>query len=223
MSQNGDYFGHLRTDVLALVPEGAQRVLSLGCGGGRTEAELVKRGASVLGIEPHEPAARAAEQRGLEMLVGDADSTVGALAGREFDCLIYADVLEHIRDPEAVLEAHVPLLKPGGSVIISVPNFRHYSVLKHIFIKGEPPYTDAGIFDRTHVRLTTRKLIRRWVEGAGLRIQRVELRAWRRREELISKFLWGGLRELFAYQVLTLAIKPDDASPYPNPVSGAAG
>ena len=207
MSQKGDYFGHLRTDVLALVPEGAQRVLSLGCGGGRTEAELVKRGASVLGIEPHEPAARAAEQRGLEMLVGDSDSTVDALAGREFDCLIYADVLEHIRDPEAVLAAHIPLLKPGGAVIISVPNFRNYTVFRELFLMGEPPYTDAGIFDRTHVRLTTRKLIKRWIAGAGCDIDKIERKVWRKRDEAISACTLGLFREFLAYQILARGIK----------------
>lgn len=207
MTESQDYFGHLRTDVLELVPEGVQRVLSLGCGGGRTEAELVKKGAHVLGIEPFEPAARAAESRGLEVLIGDSDSTMDALAGRRFDCLIYADVLEHIRDPEAVLAAHVPLLEPGGRVIISVPNFRHYAVLREVFLKGEPPYADAGIFDRTHVRLTTRKLVRRWLEGAGCRIEKTDLRFWRRREKILSHIAFGAMREFLAYQIITCAVK----------------
>jgi methionine biosynthesis protein MetW len=207
MSESQDYFGHLRTDVLAMVPEGVERVLSLGCGGGRTEEELVKKGAHVLGIEPHEPAAKAAAQRGLEVLVGDSDSTAGSLAGREFDCLIYADVLEHIRDPEAVLADHVPLLRTGGSVIISVPNFRNYTVLRELFLKGEPPYTDSGIFDRTHVRLTTRRLVERWIRGAGCRVDDVDLRVWRRRDEIVSACLLGLARELIAYQVIVRGVK----------------
>lgn len=211
MTESQDYFGHLRTDVLELVPEGVQRVLSLGCGGGRTEAELVKKGAHVLGIEPFEPAARAAESRGLEVLIGDSDSTVDALAGRTFDCLIYADVLEHIRDPEAVLAAHVPLLEPGGALILSVPNFRNYTVFRDIFLKGEPPYTDSGIFDRTHVRLTTRKLVERWVRGAGCRVDRVERKIWRRRDAVLSACTLGLTRELLAYQILVKATKVQHA------------
>lgn len=211
MAESQDYFGHLRTDVLALVPDSARSVLSLGCGGGRTEAELVKRGARVLGIEPHEPAARAAEERGLEVLIGDSDSTREALAGRAFDCLIYADVLEHIRDPESVLAAHMPLLKPGGAVVISVPNFRNYIVVRELLIKGEAPYTDAGIFDRTHVRLTTRKLVERWVRGAGCRVDAVVPQIWRRRDAVVSACSLGLLREFLAFQILVRGIKSGSA------------
>ncbi|MCP4744220.1 MAG: methyltransferase domain-containing protein, partial [Actinomycetales bacterium] len=156
--------------------------------------------------------ANAAEKLGVEMLVGDHLTTCDSLSGRQFDCLMYADVLEHIREPESVLAAHIPLLKPGGTVIISVPNFRHYTVFCALFLHGEPPYTDAGLFDRTHVRLTTRKLIAKWITDAGLTIEHVELRPWRRREAIISRLLWGGLREFFSYQIITVARKPDHES-----------
>jgi SAM-dependent methyltransferase len=136
------------------------------------------------------------------VILGDADSTLPALEGRSFDCLIYADVLEHIRDPEAVLRAHLKHLRPNGSVVISVPNFRHHSVFRALFIRGIPPYTDAGIFDRTHVRLTTRRLVEQWGSACGLVVSKRHYALWRRRDRLISAATAGLLKEFLAHQVL---------------------
>jgi 2-polyprenyl-3-methyl-5-hydroxy-6-metoxy-1,4-benzoquinol methylase len=163
-----DYFSHLRTDVLALVPGDARTILSTGCGGGRTEAELVQRGAGVYGIEQNPEAAEAARARGIRVIEGDACDAGTFPEGVRFDCLIYADVLEHIADPVAVLRAHVPHLREGGTVIISVPNFRHYSVFAQLFVGGHVRYTDAGIFDRTHLRITTRKMVEGWLMEVGV-------------------------------------------------------
>ena len=112
------YFGHLRHDVLAHVPAGAEHILSVGCGAGLTEAELVRRGAHVTGIELDPKAAAEARTRGLEVLEGDACAIEAELATRRFDCLLYADVLEHIADPEAVLSSHLGVLAPGGRVVV---------------------------------------------------------------------------------------------------------
>lgn len=200
-----DYFGHLRTDVLAMVPADACDILSLGCGGGRTEAELVREGKKVVGIEPFELAAKAAAARGLEVINGDATKTLDALAGRIFDCLIYADVLEHIVDPEAILHAHLKHLRPGGTIIISVPNFRHFSVFQALFLKGFPPYTDAGIFDRTHVRLTTRRLVEQWLTVKNCVPDEVNYRIGGRRYKLLSYASVGFLREFLASQIIVRA------------------
>ncbi|QKK07442.1 MAG: class I SAM-dependent methyltransferase [Planctomycetota bacterium] len=202
------YFVHLRTDVLALVPESAVSVLSVGCGSGRTEAELVRRGCRVTGIEMDRDAAAAASEQGLEMLTGDVNEIGARLADRQFDCLLYADVLEHIADPVAVLREHVSKLNPGGCVIISVPNFRHLSVLSALFLRGHVRYVDSGIFDRTHLRLTTRKMVEEWFGEVGLRTDAVDYRLWRRRGEALSMLTLGLFKEFLAYQVILRGVKP---------------
>lgn len=202
------YFVHLRTDVLAMVPASARRFLSVGCGSGRTEAELVKRGCSVTGIELDHEAALAARENGLEMLEGDVNQINAQLAGREFDCLLYADVLEHIADPVAVLRQHAALLASGGCAIVSVPNFRHHSVLKALFLRGHIRYTDAGIFDRTHLRITTRRMIEEWFGEVGLRTDAIDYRIWRRREKYLSLAALHLFREFFASQVILRGVKP---------------
>lgn len=72
-----------------------------------------------------------------------------------FDCLMFADVLEHLVDPWRCLSLALQRLAPGGCVIVSLPNVRHVSVLWGIFFMGTFPRRDRGIFDRTHLRWFT--------------------------------------------------------------------
>jgi 2-polyprenyl-3-methyl-5-hydroxy-6-metoxy-1,4-benzoquinol methylase len=202
-----DYFSHLRHDVLAMVPEDARTILSVGCGSGRTEAELVKRGCEVHGIEQNADAAEAARARGIRVIEGDATDPGTLPEGVVFDALIYADVLEHIADPVAVMKVHVARLREGGAVVISVPNFRHVSVFRELFVGGMIRYKDAGIMDRTHVRITTRKMIEGWFGEVGVGPVRCEYVLPRRRDRLLSRLTLGLFNEFQATQVLLLGRK----------------
>ena len=206
--QDSSYFTHLRTDVLAMVPESARSFLSVGCGSGRTEGELVRRGAEVVGIEIDHEAAGEARANGLEMIEGDAVAIADALRDRRFDCLIYADILEHLADPVAMVREHLRSLVPGGCVIVSVPNFRHFEVLRQLFVYGHIRYTDSGILDRTHLRITTRRLVQEWFGDLGLVCERVDYRVWRKRERLLAGLSLGLLREFVAAQVVLRGVKP---------------
>lgn len=205
VQNDAGYFSRLRTDVLEQVPRDCRHVLSVGCGQGATEAELIKLGMKVTGIEINPEAATVARSRGLEILEADAQST--ALQGRQFDCLIYADVLEHLPDPSAVLREHVQLLRKGGRVIVSVPNFRNYRVFGQLFLQGHIRYTDEGIFDRTHLRLTTRRMVQQWFDESGLAVRQTRYLIYRRRDKLISAALLGLAREFIALQVLLVGEK----------------
>lgn len=203
-----NYFTHLRTDVLAMIPETAHTFLSVGCGSGRTEGELVKKGARVVGIEIDHEAAAEARDRGLEILEGDATEISCTLGEQQFDCLIYADVLEHIADPVALMRTHIGSLAPGGCAIVSVPNFRNLYVFRQLFLHGHIRYQDSGILDRTHLRITTRKMVLEWFDEVGLSCDLVDYRIWTRRERAIVRASLGLLREFFAAQVVLRGIKP---------------
>ena len=207
------YFTHCRTDILNMIPDAARSFLSVGCGGGYTEAELVKKGYSVTGIELDPDAAAVARSNGLTMLEGDVNEINAQLEGMSFDCLIYADVLEHIADPVSVLRSHVPHLKVGGCAIVSVPNFRSYKVFKQQFIEGHIHYTDAGILDITHLRITTRKLIEEWFGLVGLKTDAIDYRLWRRKEQYFSMLTLGLFKEFLASQVILRSIKTGDTQP----------
>jgi len=185
------YYEYFRNDMAAAVPSSAKSVLSVGCGAGVTEAEFVKRGIKVVGVEINPEAAKIARQRGLTILEGDVSEIDVNINDELYDCIIYADILEHLPDPVAVLKRHVKYLRSGGIVYVSIPNFRHYSVFWELFAKGHIRYKDAGILDRTHLRITTRKMVLQWFEQAGLKLVRWKYINNRKKAKLISAcFLW---------------------------------
>jgi SAM-dependent methyltransferase len=97
-------------------------VLDVGCGRGLMLADLARRGWRAVGVEMSDAASRhAREVLGLDVRVGDlADCRFEAGA---FDVVCFFHVLEHLRDPgEALAEAR-RVIKPGGRLLIEVPNF----------------------------------------------------------------------------------------------------
>lgn len=201
------YYEWFRSDVIAAVPPSAKTVLSVGCAAGVTESELVKRGIKVVGIEFNPEAAKIARQRGLTILEGDVSEINVDINDEFYDCIIYADILEHLPDPVAVLKRHAKYLKPGGIVYVSIPNFRHYSVLWELFVRGHARYRDAGILDRAHLRMTTRKMVLEWFELAGVRLTFLKYCIPGRRNRLVSAALLGMFREFIATQIVVIGTK----------------
>jgi hypothetical protein len=75
-----------------------------------------------------------------------------------FDLILCLDVLEHMLDPWRVIDLLVTQqLAAGGTLLVSLPNVRHYSVTAPLVFQGRWNYAEAGILDRTHVRFFTRQ------------------------------------------------------------------
>jgi SAM-dependent methyltransferase len=171
----GAYTG-ARPEVQALVPRSARRILDLGCATGALGAGLrARQGAAVVGVELDPVHAREAEGRLDEVVVGDVEAVLAGDAplGR-FDCVVAADVLEHLRDPWTALERAVALLDPGGAVVVSLPNVRFFETFWQLGVRGRWPRREHGIFDATHLRWFARADAVELLEGAGLRVDRVE-------------------------------------------------
>jgi 2-polyprenyl-3-methyl-5-hydroxy-6-metoxy-1,4-benzoquinol methylase len=200
------YFEHCRRDILEAIGRAARNVLSVGCGAGATEAQLVRRGVRVVGVELDAEAVQRARERGVIVIRGDA-SQVDVTPYGPFDCIVYADVLEHLPDPLAVLQRHIHSLTPGGIICVSVPNFRHYSIFWQLFVRGLVEYTDAGILDRTHLRITTRRMVVEWFRQAGLVLAGCRHIIPGRRNRLISGCLLGLGRDFIATQVCLVGRK----------------
>lgn len=201
------YYGWFRSDVIAAVPPTAKRILSVGCASGTTEAELIKRGVKVVGVELNPKAAKLTRERGLTVLEGDASEVDVGVAGEFYGCIIYADILEHLPDPVAVLKRHVKCLKLNGIVYVSIPNFRHYSVFWELFVRGHIPYKDVGILDCTHLRITTRKIVLEWFERAEIELMKCKYVAHRRRDKLVSACTLSLAREFTFVQIVLVGRK----------------
>lgn len=145
------------------------RILDVGCGTGViTQIIQNAKGASIIGIEPDADRVQRATARGLNVYRGFLTAAFVREHG-PFDYAVFADVLEHVPDPaELVLIAHQGL-KPGGSVVVSVPNIAHWFVRLDLLF-GRFDYQDCGIMDATHLRWFTRRTIRQFSECPGFEV-----------------------------------------------------
>jgi 2-polyprenyl-3-methyl-5-hydroxy-6-metoxy-1,4-benzoquinol methylase len=146
-----------------------QRVLEVGCATGHVTKALTERGCTVVGIELDRDAAAVAETWAERVVVGDLDAGTlwSELEGEQFDVITFGDVLEHLRDPLATLRAAVRLLKASGVVAMSVPNVAHGDV-RMALLRGDFPYSEIGLLDRTHIRFFTKRSLWDLIREAGL-------------------------------------------------------
>lgn len=149
-------------------------VLDVGCATGYLAAALNKQGCRVSGIERDPEAAEVARQHLVKLVVGDIAETdlVAAFGEQAFDELVLGDVLEHLVKPERVLASMLPLLRPGGSVVISVPNVAH-GALRLALLEGRWNYTPVGLLDETHLTFFTRQSLAAMLSSAGLQVEEV--------------------------------------------------
>ena len=87
----------------------------------------------------------------------------------DLDCIIFADVLEHLYDPESVLKKCQLLLKDGGSIWISIPNIGHNAVLIDLW-NNKFTYRPTGLLDDTHIRFFTYHSLKEMINKCGLTI-----------------------------------------------------
>jgi len=146
----------------------AARVLDVGSGAGALAEELRRRGATVVCLERDAFLAAQAQQRGLEVYKLDVAVDPMEALGL-FDVAICADVLEHLRDPGAVLRRIEGRLRPGGLLLVSIPNVAFVSV-RFGLLMGRFNYQSEGLLDATHLRFFTHRTSRKLLEDAGFRI-----------------------------------------------------
>ncbi len=113
------------------------RLLDIGCGAGDTLKAWVGQHAECVGLETNpEAAALARERLGLDIRSGPLEGQDFAPAS--FDVITLSHVLEHVADPKATLARCSTLLRPGGEILVWVPNFD--SPLRALFGVGWFPY-----------------------------------------------------------------------------------
>lgn len=99
------------------------------------------------------------------------------------DCLIYGDILEHLRDPWAVLRRHLGMLRAGGTVLICVPNIEHWSFASRL-LHGGWDYEASGLLDRTHMRWFSRASMQTGLHALGLHVYDVTPRIFDREQAM---------------------------------------
>jgi SAM-dependent methyltransferase len=211
------YEGVERPEVEALVPPGVRRILDVGCAAGNLGAALKRRdkAVEVTGIEMSAALAERARVQLDHVLVGTVEERLMDLPDRYFDCVILADVLEHMIDPYRVLAAMRQKLEPGrGMVVASIPNVRHWYVLKELVWHGRWEYAERGLLDSGHLRFFTLPTIAAMFQWAGYRARLADVRiAAPRLLRGLNRLVGGRVQPFIAYQYLVVAHPVPEAGP----------
>ena len=168
--------------ALSLVAKG-QEILELGCGFGHFLKAAQECGRSVTGVEISPPACEACRREGLEVI--QLPKEVERLeSGREFDAVVSFQVLEHINDVGGFLRYYLQFLKPGGKLLVAVPNCDGY--LKRRFeLLNLPPH---------HMSHWDRRSLKGLGESFGLEV--LEIRAEPLPNSLVDYYLDTYIRYL---------------------------
>ena len=207
-TKKDDYFSLVRHDIVSLIPSGVQRVLDVGCGEGASGLEIKKIfSAEVVGIELFENAANIADTRLDRVILADVEALNPDFEAGYFDCIVFADVLEHTKDPWSVLNKYKKHLSKDGCIIASIPNIRYIvPVLKILFDKFE--YEPSGVLDQTHLRFFTLHTMKKMFDECGLKIIKLSSNknnGWKMK--LLSGLSFGLLKNFAVFQYLIVAKK----------------
>lgn len=145
-------------------------VLEIGCDCGATLLEIGNRypHAKLNGCDLNESSVRIASQFS-EAFICNIEKDELPYAEGSMDYIIFGDVLEHLHDPYKTLKYCYKFLKAGGSIIASIPNVMHISIMRQL-LKGDFTYTEVGLLDKTHIHLFTGNEIIKMFQKCGYEV-----------------------------------------------------
>lgn len=199
------------------------RVLDIGCGAGDNAALVHARASdcNIFGITQSASEASLARTYMDDCWVFDIEAEFPeCLTSKKFDVLIFSHVLEHLRNPDAVLAHFSELLRPGGQALVAVPNVLFYRPrLK--FLRGSFEYTASGVMDDTHLHFYTYFTADRYLlaKSPDLKLTHKtvcgHVPLWLLRRHLFPQSVSRGINSwctdhwpnFFGYQILLRAVK----------------
>jgi 2-polyprenyl-3-methyl-5-hydroxy-6-metoxy-1,4-benzoquinol methylase len=194
------------------------RVLELGCASGYMSGYLEQvLGCRVTCLEYDPVAAAIAAERCSEVHVVDLDSP-NALkvveASSPYDVLYAANILEHLKYPERILQEVYPLLKPNARVIVALPNIANWRFRIRL-LAGKFDYENYGVMDKTHTHFYTAKTAHELLTLSGYHVDELRIagsslqnlmnRIARRLHLSLPRPI---LASLLAYELIFIARKP---------------
>lgn len=204
------YYDLPRTEVVNMLPFMQGKYLEIGCGTGATLEYVKSRGATyVAGIDINKEAIEIASKKRLDfVLVADVESDKLPFKEKEFDCIIMADLLEHLYNPWDTLKKISGYLRDDGWILLSIPNIKNYQILIRLILHDEWTYSESGPLDNTHIRFFTFKEIKRLLEFAGLKIEKLRLNApVGRKSKIFNALFFNRMMSFWVYQYYILAKK----------------
>lgn len=153
--------------------ENNSTVLEFGSANGRMTKYLKEKlNCTVDIVEIDGTAGKEAAQYSRDALLGSEEGDIEnyiwceKLQGRKYDYIVFADILEHLRNPEEVLKRARGLLAGHGYVLLSVPNIAHNAILLNLF-DNDFPYKEIGLLDNTHIHFFAYKSLKKMIQDCG--------------------------------------------------------
>jgi 2-polyprenyl-3-methyl-5-hydroxy-6-metoxy-1,4-benzoquinol methylase len=198
------YFEQARPELVALLPMRLGRVLDIGCGAGGVGRSIRGRAEHLTGIELDPDAADRAQEIYDVVHTGAVDDVLDDVEG-PFDTVLAYDVLEHLVDPAGVLRRVHALAAPGALLHVSVPNARHWSLVRDLVLRGTFGYTESGHRDETHLRWLTPRDLGALLTSAGWRVERTGHADSSAAGRIVERLTRGRSAEFLVYQWWAMA------------------
>ena len=202
---SNSYFTQARPELVAQLPARLGRVLDVGCGAGGVGRAVRDRAEQLTGIELNAEAAAIARQAYDEVLTSRVEDALEELEG-PYDTILAYDVLEHLQDPAAVLIGLRRVAADGALLHVSIPNARHWTLVRDLVVRGTFGYTEWGHRDRTHLRWLTRRDLVELLEETGWRVERTQHGQLSAAGRVAERLTRGLSAELSVYQWSALAV-----------------
>lgn len=202
------YYNVEKNWLVALIPNGANVILDIGCANGRlgSKLRLLGKASEIIGVEIFDSAAKEAAKSYDKVYSGDIEK-LNLPYSDYFDFIICGDILEHLYDPLTILNYIHGWLKNDGALIACVPNVRYWRIIFDLIFFGKWEYVDAGILDSTHLRFFTRKTAINLLKEANFTNLYWEMIIFGRKKSCFNKFTLGIFEEFLGSQVILTARK----------------
>ncbi len=198
-----NYYDGVRKDILPLVPRHSQRVLEIGCSQGNTLAYLKDNGYCdwTFGTDLFVDAIEIAKDKVDQVYQGNIEETTLPIESGSIDLILCLDVLEHLINPQKVIAYLHQLLVPGGIIIASIPNVRHYSASFPLIFQNKWEYKSNGVLDNTHLRFFVKDTAIDLMESSGLKMNRLICQT-KPRDNRLNQLTLGLLNSFLTLQYL---------------------
>ncbi|MCK1667873.1 class I SAM-dependent methyltransferase [Bradyrhizobium sp. 153] len=199
-----DYYHWSRREIEPLLPKQCSHILEVGAGAGATLRWLknIYPKSETTAIEINPALSNELKLNADLTIIGPVDQSIVRL--KRYDLILLLDVLEHLPDPSETLQNLAKVLKPGGRVIVSVPNVAHFSVSIPLLLQRRFRYQDAGILDRTHLRFFVEETAMKLLNDADLNVTDALIGGMERRAKVFNLLSFGLLQHYLARQYIML-------------------
>ena len=166
-----------------------EKVLDVGCASGYLARELKSKKVLVYGVETEPKMSLKAKKHCIKVVNCDIEKGEKLPFSKGFfDVIVLGDILEHLRRPDLVLKKLKKYLRPGGRILISIPNVARIEIRLGLLL-GRFNYQESGILKRDHLRFFTLDSIREMIDEAGLLIDKIDYTGLGSRIKILPRFL----------------------------------